>query len=520
MNALDEELIQRLRVELDALTADVSSTAPPFELSVGVARVVTMPRHYDRRQALVLAAAMVALIATVAALVAVSRDGSAVGSTDTSPDTASVITVGAVPVAAHPIPASPEGWDLLDWGNVRLSLPPEMSPFHTGNGCTTDPGTDLEITCGDESVRISTASTNAATDQIVNGLHVSWQAGECAGCQMMVLPELATTVTVHRHDDAAANAILDTVGPSGSWRFQFEIRPTSPADWKTVNFEGVSIRVPPDWPVQTVTKSESSPCPQALIPNAVVLDSGTPGDCNGPALLAPNDGVRLLVTKAPIDTRPGWPEWVVGSERGGLTFVVAEVGFGADPSIAPAILSSFADAPTDTSNTYATVPTPVPTPVDLSYFAVGESVMLGAEPDLDAHGVTTVAEVSKGPDWTLQQLQLAKTKYHITHGVVIQLGTNGTVTREQYDAILDEFSDLNLVVVMTVKAPKPWIDGNNAIIRSLPLTHPNVKILDWEARSAEIADHLSQSDGGIHLSDDVSKAFYTNLILEALGLPT
>jgi hypothetical protein len=169
MNILDEELIYQLRAELDALTANVSATPPTLGWSVGVARVVAMPPQRDRRRALVLAAAMVALIAAVAALVAVRRGEGAVGSPETSLDTASVITVGAAPVAAHPIPASPEGWDLLDWGNVRLSLPPEMSPFHTGNGCTTDPGTDLQITCSDESVRISTASTNAATDQIVNG---------------------------------------------------------------------------------------------------------------------------------------------------------------------------------------------------------------------------------------------------------------------------------------------------------------------------------------------------------------
>jgi hypothetical protein len=518
MNTLDDELIQQLRVELDALTADVSSTAPPMEFSVGVARVVTLPRHHDRRRVLVLAAAMIALIAAVAALVAVRRDGSAVGSTDTSPDTASVITVGAAPVAAHPIPASPEGWDLLDWGNVRLSLPPEMSPFHTGNGCTTDPGTDLQITCGDESVRISTASTNAATDQIVNGLHVSWQAGECAGCQTMVLPELATTVTVHRHDDASANAILNTVSPSGTWRFGYEIRPTPPADWKTVTFEGVSIRVPPDWPVMTVSESDPPQCPNDVVANTVVLDNGVGGDCADSSLLAPTSGVRLYLAKPPLPTHLGWPQQVVASGSGGDTpMVVARVGYGADPSIGLSILSSFTGvSSSDPSNTYPTIPAPV----DLPYFAIGDSVMLGAKPDLDAHGITTVAGVSKGPDWELQQLQLAKTQYHFTHAVVIQLGTNGTVTREQYDAVLDQVSDLNLVVVMTVKAPKPWIAGNNAIIRSLPLTHPNVLVLDWEARSAEVADHLSQSDGGVHLSDDVSKAFYTNLILGALGLPT
>jgi peptidoglycan/LPS O-acetylase OafA/YrhL len=157
---------------------------------------------------------------------------------------------------------------------------------------------------------------------------------------------------------------------------------------------------------------------------------------------------------------------------------------------------------------------------DLPYFAVGESVMLGAKPLLDEKGIVTVAEVSKGPDWELQQLQLAKTKYHFTHGAVIQLGTNGTVTRDQYEAVLSQVSDLNLVVMMTVHAPKPWIAGNNDIIRSLPETHPNVLVLDWDARAAEIADHLSKSDGGVHLSDDVAKQFYLNIILGALGLPT
>jgi hypothetical protein len=74
---------------------------------------------------------------------------------------------------------------------------------------------------------------------------------------------------------------------------------------------------------------------------------------------------------------------------------------------------------------------------------------------------------------------------------------------------------------MTVKAPKPWIDGNNEIIRSLPATHPNVVLLDWQARAEEIADHLSNNvDGGVHLSDDTAKNFYRDIILQALALPT
>ena len=159
--------------------------------------------------------------------------------------------------------------------------------------------------------------------------------------------------------------------------------------------------------------------------------------------------------------------------------------------------------------------------IDKPYFAVGESVMLGAKPVLDARGITTVAEVSKGPDWELEQLRLAKTKYRITHGVVIQLGTNGTVTQAQYDAVLAEVADVPRVVVMTVKAPKPWIAATTRSFASLPATHPNVVVLDWQARAAEVAGHLSNNvDGGVHLSDDTAKQFYRDIILEALGLPT
>ena len=512
MNTIDEELIDRLRAELDSLTADISG-APPGLPTVSLASVVAMPLRRDRRRVLVLAAAMIALIGAVAALVAIRHDNGAVGSPDSSPDTASVVTLAAAPVSAHPIPLSPEGWDPVEWGNVRLSLPADMSPFHTGNGCVANTKTDLEIVCGDESVRISTAPTDAATDDVVNGLHAARVSGECIGCQTMVLPELASAVTVHRRDDDAANAILDSVGPSGAWRYGNEKRPTPPDDWATVRFQGVSIRYPSDWRVQAVAEGAPSPCPPTVLPNTVLLDSGIPGACDGPGLVAPTDGVRLYVAQAPLDFPPGWPEQIVGSGRALATFVVARVGYGVDPNIGLAILSSFTDVSPETSSTYATVPA-----AEVPHFAVGESVMLGAKSDLDARGIQTIA--AEAADWklVLGELQQAKSEFHITDGIVLQLGTDGTVSRRQYDAVLTEVSDLPRVVVMTVKADRPWIQANNEIIRSLPLTHPNVVVLDWEARAAEVADHLASD--GIHLGDDVAKAFYTNLILEALGLPT
>jgi hypothetical protein len=182
-------------------------------------------------------------------------------------------------------------------------------------------------------------------------------------------------------------------------------------------------------------------------------------------------------------------------------------------TLAAAILPSSSSVSTDTTNASSPL-------ADVPYVAVGETVMLGAKPILEDSGIRTFAEVSKSASWEIDELRMARSSYRISGGVVIQLGTNGTVTRQEYESILAEVSDLPRVVVLTVRAPKSWIAANNEIIRSLPLTHPNVVVLDWEARSAEVADHLSSSDGGVHLADDVSKQFFTNLILEALGLPT
>ena len=207
--------------------------------------------------------------------------------------------------------------------------------------------------------------------------------------------------------------------------------------------------------------------------------------------------------------------------QAGRSVVVNEVATDAPATVQPSIASSVAASVVPGQ----TVPPPPPSTAppttvlqDIPILALGESVMLGAAQVLEARGIKTIAEVSKGPDWELQQLNIAKTKYNIKLGVVIQLGTNGTVTREQYDAILKELTDVPLVVMLTVRASRPWIEGNNAIIRALPESYPNVVVLDWEARAAEIADHLSND--GIHLSDDKAKTFYRDIVLQALGLPT
>ncbi len=152
--------------------------------------------------------------------------------------------------------------------------------------------------------------------------------------------------------------------------------------------------------------------------------------------------------------------------------------------------------------------------------AIGESVMQGAQAVLGNQGVLVVAQESIQGGEVSDTIRTARSQYDITGAVIIQSGTNGPVTQAQYDEMATLLADLPHVYFLTIKAPKAWVAGNNAEIAELPITHPNVTIIDWATLGAQLApSDLSVSDGGIHLNSDAAVRFYANMILSALGKP-
>ena len=161
-----------------------------------------------------------------------------------------------------------------------------------------------------------------------------------------------------------------------------------------------------------------------------------------------------------------------------------------------------------------------PTRDQLPAIALGESVMLGAAPQLTAGGILTDAEVGRGPDKMGDILQWLRDNNRIGRVVVLQVGTNGPVSQAQYDRLMSYLPSSEVTVVfLTVKAPKSWIAGNNLLIRALPQQYPNVRIVDWEAEAAAIEGELSRSDGGVHLRTTFAKQFYANLVFNGIGRP-
>ena len=211
------------------------------------------------------------------------------------------------------------------------------------------------------------------------------------------------------------------------------------------------------------------------------------------------------------------------SEKG-----LAEIANGPVTTVPPVTVSPVVPVTQPTLPGETAVPTTEAAPVTtlgaadlLPAYAIGESVMLGAAPQLTAAGVQVNAAVSRQGKNVAEIVELTRAGGQLGRTVIIQTGTNGSVSDETFARVMAALPpDLTpLVVFLTVKAPKGWIADNNTRIRALPLLYPNVKVVDWETEAQQILDELSKSDGGIHLSTPHAKQFYANLIFDAIGRP-
>jgi hypothetical protein len=102
--------------------------------------------------------------------------------------------------------------------------------------------------------------------------------------------------------------------------------------------------------------------------------------------------------------------------------------------------------------------------------------------------------------------------------VVVQSGTNGSVSQDTYDRMMALLPPemTPMVVFLTVHADRGWIAGNNALIRALPSKYPNVRILDWDGLVASGTIPGMASDG-IHLGNGAAKQTYANYIFDVIG---
>jgi hypothetical protein len=171
--------------------------------------------------------------------------------------------------------------------------------------------------------------------------------------------------------------------------------------------------------------------------------------------------------------------------------------------------------PPSPPTTAAPAPAPVPAATVGSALCIGDSVMLGASPQY-LNTLSMCGTVDAEPS---RQFSGAPTAVaaHVPYpaAVVVHLGNNGTVDRDDVDAVMAHLAGVPRVVFVTIQlsGTRPWEGQANGEIRAIAGRYPNVVVADWKAASDGHPD-FTRSDG-IHMSP-AGAGVYADTIAAAL----
>jgi hypothetical protein len=118
--------------------------------------------------------------------------------------------------------------------------------------------------------------------------------------------------------------------------------------------------------------------------------------------------------------------------------------------------------------------------------AVGDSVLVAADQGLTtAFGgnITIDAAVGRQVDDGITRLQQYRTSGQLAtfKTVVVELGTNGPMTPDQFNEIAQALQGVPNVVFYNTYDPEPWESTTNATLaQEIPL-HPGMTEVDWAA---------------------------------------
>lgn len=153
-------------------------------------------------------------------------------------------------------------------------------------------------------------------------------------------------------------------------------------------------------------------------------------------------------------------------------------------------------------------------------FAVGDSVMLGSQPLLAKDGFRVDATVSRQFGSGVSVVRRAATAGTLPRALVVHLGTNGTITTKDCQAIVTAAGPGRRVFFLNVRVPRSWTPGNNRTLSACDAAFApdRVTIIDWSSTAASHPDWIGSDK--IHPSG-VGRQGYAALIdttLDRLGL--
>ena len=118
-------------------------------------------------------------------------------------------------------------------------------------------------------------------------------------------------------------------------------------------------------------------------------------------------------------------------------------------------------------------------------FALGDSVMLGAEPALATQRYRVDAKVGRQFYEGILALRAVNRTGTLPRNVVVHLGTNGTITSKHCDAMVATAGAARRLFFVTVFGPRSWMRGNDVVLKACAARHRNdVILVDWATAAA------------------------------------
>lgn len=148
--------------------------------------------------------------------------------------------------------------------------------------------------------------------------------------------------------------------------------------------------------------------------------------------------------------------------------------------------------------------------------AVGDSVMADAASSIQKlmPQAYVDAQVGRQGADTPAVIDQLKAQGHLNKIVVLNLGTNGAMTKETINQILSGIGADHQVFWITAHVPtRPWQQTVNRQIKTAAKQHKNVHVIDWYQESNNHADWFAADN--VHM-DEQGNVHYTRMIAKAI----
>jgi peptidoglycan/LPS O-acetylase OafA/YrhL len=160
-------------------------------------------------------------------------------------------------------------------------------------------------------------------------------------------------------------------------------------------------------------------------------------------------------------------------------------------------------------------PSPPPSNRWPRIIALGDSVMVGAAPNLAARlgpGFALNAKEGRQPSEFVAIVQKLAREGHTPDAMIIQMGNNGPLYGEYMEAIQRATAGVGQIFLVSDHAPVSWQEESNHALAEAAADWPHTTLVDWADLAAENEDELWD---GIHLKPG-GASLYANLIAKTV----